>query len=237
MEAEVRSCGMTSSITQAVMRDGWVFVSPQGADWAFGILSELGPSISTGPNSAKYTDLVPYETFAAPPGSMSSKIGTNEQPPHTDRAHIPTPPRFVVLRCIEPGEGSCPTNLWAVDEAKLSSDRPAVLTSLQWVFCDGRNAAFYAPILEWTQGHLRIRFDPCCMQPASFCSDTVTHAEQTIKQYTQRAIIHWQAGALLVIDNWRCLHARAIGAERAKSRRLRRWYLGERHGLGKPVAL
>jgi hypothetical protein len=216
---------------------GWCFLHPDQVGDMVTLLRGLGPTIQAGCANAEYHDLVPYSKSAAPPGSMSSFVGTGAQPMHTDRAHSANPPRYVVLQCVHPGEVSCPTFIWVTDGPSLGRDRPTLLTRAQWVFHDGRCAPFYAAILEFKTNRLKLRFDPCCMRPASFCRSEAKDAIDLLKRYTRQSTVEWQAGSFLFLDNWRCLHARATGAERAPSRRLRRWYIGDRDGLGEHDAI
>jgi alpha-ketoglutarate-dependent taurine dioxygenase len=183
---------------------------------------------------APYRDLIPYSKSAAPRHSMSSFVGTDEQPMHTDRAHVPDPPRYVVLQCISRGERACPTYLWTLDSAGLLRDRLLTLSKPQWVVSDGMHSPFYSSIIQASEnGITMVRFDPYCMRAASFCSSTVVDAQEILSQYTERVTVDWLDRGILILDNWRCLHARGPGSAESPSRRLRRWYIGENDGLEK----
>jgi Taurine catabolism dioxygenase TauD, TfdA family len=219
------------SIAKVLDRDGWCYL-PAFSGSHDEILRHLGRVIPNRRNGADFLDLIPYATAAAPRKSMSSIVGLAEQPMHTDRAHSPYPPRFVVLQCLDSGEEACPTLIGRANETAIFSQRARFLTYIQWVFHDGVNAPFYAPIAERSDGRMRLRFDPYCMRSASFAKADVAAAESFIKANSERSIIQWSSGSLLIIDNWQSLHARGPGSEKALSRRLRRWYIGEQHGLG-----
>jgi hypothetical protein len=212
--------------------NAWVYIPPAFAGDTSELLNSLGPSLSSCAGGTKCQDLIPYTKFAAPRNSMSAVIGTGAQPMHTDQAHSPSPPRYVVLKCIEPGEGRCPTHLWIPKLDQFARDRSSILTTVQWVFDDRRSSPFYSSILESLKEGRRIRFDPCCMRPSSFCRDRVEDASDLLKRQSRWVAVEWEMDAVLVFDNWRCLHARAAGSARAPSRRLRRWYIGDRNGLG-----
>lgn len=207
--------------------NGWVYISPSLEVDISELLGSLGPLAPFGIKSTDYQDLIPYAAHVAPKGSMSSLVGAGPQPMHTDRAFTPDPPRYVVLKCIETGEGPCPTHVWTPEIDQLKPERSFLLTSAQWVFDDRRALSFYSCIFEWLQQAPRIRFDPCCMRPASFCRDSIELASAVLSGCSRRATVEWEKEGVLVIDNWRCLHARAAGAESAPSRRLRRWYIGD----------
>lgn len=219
-------------IWDALANKGWVFIPPDYVRDLHIFLHLLGPILPAGDGVSKYRDLVPISQNGAPPRSMSSVIGTGEQPMHTDRAHVPRPPRYLVFQCIDKGEAVCPTYVWSANSMRLRRNSPGILTNPQWVFHDYRAAPFYSPIVEFANERIKVRFDPLCMRPATFARICLAEAYQSLSEYTERATIMWENGAILLIDNWTCFHGRAAGSDRAPSRRLRRWYIGERNGLG-----
>lgn len=219
-------------VQRALARDGWALLEPETVGDLPGLLGALGPILPGAPGERGYRDLVPYSRDEAPAGSMSSFIGTGEQPMHTDRAHLPTPPRYIALQCIDEGEIPCPTYVWGLNCVGLLRDRPGILMESVWVFRDCVRAPFYSPIIEFGDRRVRVRFDPFCMRPASFSRVVIDRAYVELRQYTDRSTVAWKNGAVLIIDNWACLHSRAAGADQAPSRRLRRWYMGEGNGLG-----
>jgi hypothetical protein len=210
---------------------GWTWLPCSADVEPLAILEQLGPLLTIGPNGANYRDLKPYTKDAAPRGSMSSVTGTSAQPMHTDAAYIPLPPRYIALYCLEAGEAECPTHVWGLDLARLQHDRPNVLCQTTWVVQGGRNPPFYCSIADFQREQVRIRFDPLCMRPVSKQGDTVEKARDALLAYAERVDFQWERGALLIIDNWRTLHARGDGAERAPSRRVRRWSIGASSGL------
>jgi hypothetical protein len=220
-----------SSFDEQLRHSGRVLIPAGAICDVSSFLRELGPLIPADSENNEYRDLVPYSRTTAPKASMSAFVGTDEQPMHTDRAHVPTPPRYVALQCINPGETSCSTSLWISDTEMLTRDRPQLLTNAQWVFSGGQKP-FYSPIVEWFRQQFRLRFDPCCMRPAGFCQKEISDACNLIKRYARLETVEWHSGTLLILDNWQCLHGRAVGSHEAPSRRLRRWYIGGRDGLG-----
>lgn len=216
----------------ALLRRGWASVSQQSAAQAAMIVRSLGTPVLDPRTGAEYSELLPYRKDSAPRGSMSSLIGTGEQPMHTDAAYVPLPPRYVVLHCLERGESYCPTNIWTTDDLGLRDEKRPLLTTPVWLFGNGVGPAFYSPVIEMIGPFLRVRFDPCCMRPASFSRHTIADARRALCDYAQQIAIEWQTGDLLVIDNWRCLHARGVGCDRSPSRRLRRWCIGVQNGMG-----
>ena len=210
----------------------WVLISSPIESGIPELIRGLGPVIPPVRGGAEHRDLIPYEAASAPPESMSSITGTGEQPMHTDSAYLPTPPRFIALHCLDAGEFSCPTHLWIADQALMLRDRPKLLAGPQWIFKGGGHSPFYSSIMEVRGGEMRARFDPFCMRLPSADPTAIGEAQSTLRRYTQHLLFEWGRGSLLVFDNWRCLHARGAGAGKSPSRRLRRWSIGEKNGLG-----
>lgn len=191
----------------------------------------LGPIVPNQRTGSSYTDLAPYSKPDAPPGSMSSMIGKDAQPMHSDGAHTPVPPHYLVFECLEPGNGQCPTHIWAIDLEAIISDRDPLLVSPQWVF-GRKDRGFYSSIVQRKLLAPRIRFDPLCMTPAAFSNSSLVEAGKLIDLHSRRFSIEWTTGAILIIDNRRCLHARGPGSEGSPTRKLRRWQVGDSNGMG-----
>jgi len=202
---------------------GWAFLPSSVVTDPGSILRQLGPFVPTFRERLDYCDLIPCDKKSAHPASMSSIIGMGEQPMHTDAAYAPVPPRYIALQCLQVGESPCPTHIWVVDRARVLEDRPPVLSALNWVYHGGRHAPFYGSAIELQDRQVRVRYDPCCMRPISDGGGKLDEIELQFRRYTQPCTINWHQGALLILDNWRGLHARGAGADRSPSRRLRRW--------------
>lgn len=78
----------------------------------------------------------------------------------------------------------------------------------------GESRGFYTTILDKDREF--IRFDSGCMKPVDdFGAAARTVVEEKLK-YTARHDVTWRIGDVLVLDNWRILHARGpivTGAE------------------------
>jgi hypothetical protein len=193
-------------------------------------LPALGPLILSR-DRASHRDLVVYSRASAPLASMSARTGEDGQPMHTDGAYDPCPPRYIVFQCLDPGEAACPTNVMILDVDRLSKDRPRALAEMNWVAHGGGQRPFYCPVMDILRGEVRVRFDPLCMRPIHRDADAIDEVIEALCRYSDRVSFGWRRGATLIVDNWRCLHARGHGARGALSRRLRRWSIGADHGL------
>jgi alpha-ketoglutarate-dependent taurine dioxygenase len=220
------------SIERALNASGWCWLPPAAVEDPLEFLRLLGPKVTAKRGGPNHHELRPYTRENAPLGSMSAMTGTDAQPRHTDAAYVPEPPRYTVLQCLAEGERPCPTWLWPMDTARLRKDRPHELTDPIWVVQGGGYGAFYCTAMDVHDSAVRLRYDPLCMRSIVRHSETVAAAEAAIDNYSIRAEVVWESGAILIVDNWICLHARGDGAASAPYRRLRRWYIGAHHGLG-----
>jgi hypothetical protein len=210
--------------------NGWMFIPADLVTRPSDIFSPLGRPIPSR-NGGLYHDLAPYTKAAAPRASTSASTGTDRQPMHTDAAFDPSPPRYIVFQCLDPGEASCPTQVWSLDVERLERDRPPILTRTDWVSHGGGLRPFYCSIMDVRHGGIRIRFDSLCMRHIRGRNRAANEAEEVLGSYSAFFSFEWKRGSMLIVDNWRCLHARGKGGEQAPSRRLRRWSIGVEHGL------
>jgi hypothetical protein len=212
--------------------EGWAWIPASSGIALDALLADLGPVMPSslgGDHDAKA--LRPFSKESAPLRSMSSITGIDEQPMHTDAAYFPWPPHYLAFECVDPGETDCPTYVWALDWQRILHDRPDILTCPGWVARGGRHRPFYCEILrvELEDGGL-VRFDPCCMTPPKSQGMLIGKAQNTLREYANSLQFTWKRGDVLLVDNWRCLHARG-NAGSAPSRIIRRWMLEGSRGL------
>lgn len=167
--------------------------------------------------------LRPLDKDEAKPGTMSSFTGLGHQPPHTDKAHEATPPRYIVLRCDNVGSQQCATMMWSLDWRMLERERPCLLTDPSWVIRRSAAQLFYGQVLSVdVTGCGRVRFDSLCMSLPGR-PDATAIALRTLLTDAEETAFNWQRGDTLLIDNWRTLHARSNVDVGARSRKLSRW--------------
>ncbi|CAG8868675.1 TauD/TfdA family dioxygenase [Pseudomonas fluorescens] len=147
--------------------------------------------------------LRPTNAKTAKPRSLSALYGTGAFPWHTDGAHWPVPPRYLILACAQASPKTAATIIWNAHRSlALNSD-----TARQAMF-KVRNGAhsFYSTAMSPLRSYYR--FDPGCMLP-------LDSAGQRLQREVEREgslasdQIAWEPGLIAVIDNWRCLHRRA----------------------------
>jgi hypothetical protein len=157
--------------------------------------------------------LRPLAAESAPSQSLSAIYGLGAQPLHTDGAHHPEPPDFLMLSVDAPSV--VPTMLWRSPQpgtfrASAHDLRHGIFT------VRGGSDAFLAS----AQDRGGIRFDPGCMTAAdSRARRAVEYFEGVMGEAVR---YDWtKAGQILVIDNRQVLHARGA-AELEPERVIRR---------------
>jgi len=180
----------------------------------------------------------PQDASTANPNTLSSRFGLGRFPFHTDAAHWRTPPRYVLLHCMSTGSGGRPTLL--VDTAAF--DLPARTLGLfrRAVWKTAHRAPFLCAVLADDLPPARWRYDLGCMSPWSPAAREASELMCACIDDTSPLVFEWTAGDLLVIDNWRMLHARGVAAARDCDRLICRVLVGgsqdEELGLRTTVA-
>ncbi len=142
------------------------------------------------------------ESHLASPRSLSGIYGLKEFPLHTDFAHYPTPPRFVLLRNTT-SEPIRPTLIHGVAWGRASL---AIQTLERRVWLvHGGPAPFYAPIV-FGRGKY-IRWDDACMSPINRTAEALREWAKFLVS-AQPLVFPWRHNRVLIIDNWRALHGR-----------------------------
>lgn len=193
---------MTPETDRRLERDGWSTVElPDAADLRV-VATWLRPDLER--SRIEIERVSPKRRQEARPGTMSALYGLGPFPLHTERAHWPRPPRYVVFRSVG-ARTVRPTTL--LDSNRLAADPELIrrLHDVPWrVAWDG--AAFEARVLTaGPRSQWRIRYDRCCMT----VSDPALQGE--LEEALDRLPLErhqWKPDTALVIDNWRVLHGR-----------------------------
>src|ERR1700742_4861087 len=103
------------ALAARVQKDGWIksTVTETGDNLheaAERMARRLGNPIR-GRAGRKIEPLIPTKQVGANAKSLSVMHGLGSFPMHTDGAHLPRPPTFVVLGCASPGTVAVPTTL------------------------------------------------------------------------------------------------------------------------------
>ena len=215
-------------VKEQVQSTGWIWLPANDGVALPDLTDAFGFAVRPRLGGKSLVELRPYSRLEAPKSTMSAVVGHCAQPMHTDAAYYPLPPRYVILSCIDPGESICPTQLWILNWHRMLEDRPMVLTIPGWTAHGGGHSPFYCQVLTPTANRdYLIRFDPLCMKPpAGAKAELLTTVFEVLRSYSYGRNFLWKTGAMLIFDNWRCLHARGPGSDLAPSRRLTRWMGG-----------
>ena len=203
----------------AIARHGWFRASGIDLSSAQQTVAALCKTFG----KVELTELRPKSTGTARTGSMSSTVGFGQQPMHTDGAYRPSPPRYLVFYCVDPGEGPCPTLLWVPDLQRIQREEPDEVFRSFWAVRASAALSFYSATFEVQDETPRLRFDPLCMRPAPSSQFSTAQVSARLILLSLRVEVQWRAGDILAFENWRCLHARGAGAEKSPSRVLLRW--------------
>jgi alpha-ketoglutarate-dependent taurine dioxygenase len=157
--------------------------------------------------------LRPLGSDEARPNSLSSRYGKAAQPLHTDGAHMPEPPDFVLL--LAEKASKVPTLLWKCEIIHYQLPSYTDLRHGVFLVNNGTDSFF-----RTAASGLDLRYDPGCMAP---CDERARRTARFFAAVTESAVEHhWDApGKVLLIDNRRVLHARAA-AEDEPGREIKR---------------
>lgn len=152
--------------------------------------------------------LLAMDSSQAPANSYSFRHGRHPFPFHTDLANWTTPPRYVLLRSPL-GTCAAPTLLTDADSLPadfLPSLRAASFTARAWT------RSFACNILSRYRGFPLFRWDQHAMTPldsfAKTAADTLVHHLRHLRPSATVTVPWASSDRVLVIDNWRMLHAR-----------------------------
>lgn len=209
---------------EALARYGWYsFRDSNLANDILSTASQLGePVCSLGVPIVGV--LKPQEREVARPNSTSALYGCDAFPPHTDMAHWPVPPRYLVMRAsvVVPG---LPTVL--IDSHDLNLDAIALERwhRSSWIV-SGVQKPYLCSIFFDYKGKSGFRWDNCTMSPygklATAVAPDIAAAIQDLFDSTPISM-DWQSPEdILIIDNWRMVHMRPPIHESAKNRTLER---------------
>ncbi len=181
----------------------------------------LGRPVPSRRGSQLVDSLKPTAPAEAKSRSMSARFGFGAFPFHTDAAYMRLPPRYMILRLVEGEENSRPTLILSIEALNLSSSDLRLLKREVWLV-NGGHGRFLSPLVNDTlvPGATVLRFDPCCMRPAT---EGFGASQQILEQAISNVSpinVDWMRERLLVLDNWRVLHARSDQPQEQDTNRL-----------------
>lgn len=218
---------MEQSIRDSVLKHGYALARAYHPEMNTAAVADCLGQPLTAFEGRLVQELVPRAV--ATPNTYSGIYGLDHFPFHTDLAHRPLPPRYLMLRCLI-GYADVPTLL--VDGQSL----------MQAVTLDILARAIFKPrrprgglltllrLCEPTDAGHRLRWDEMFLKPASRIGEIANlRVREWLAQCEPLSIALERAGDTLIVDNWRMLHARSPIPVGREDRKLERIYLGAIH--------
>lgn len=159
--------------------------------------------------------LVPTNRRAANPRSLSARYGLSHFPWHTDGAHWSTPPRYLIMGCLEADQQTA--NTLICEGRSFVSLNSATARSSVFRITSG-SSSFYAAARAASDRYYR--YDPGCMAPMDVGAREIMRALQDDEPDGEHKI-DWFTGRFLLLDNWRFLHRRTATVENTERKLLR----------------
>jgi L-asparagine oxygenase len=211
--------------SNGLKRDGYAVVRGIPETHLIRLAQELGP-LRADPRSPELVrDIRPQPADLAKKNTLSSRYGTNAFPFHTDTAHWDRPARYLLLYCVDPGEGKRTTQvqdtrLWCLDQGIID-----LMCRALWR--TGHINPRLCTLAESEQDKLHIRYDMDCMRPMTAEAREVKALVEISINASPAMQIDWQPEALLILDNRRVLHARGKSSGADTNRVHKRILIGE----------
>ena len=208
-------------LPRSFIEQGWCWVPRTGS--LLELAKRLGVVMQLPAERSSVQLLIPRQAAEAGHNSLSAMHGLGRFPFHTDLAHWPKPPRYIILSCLT-DETATPTRLLSA----VATER-ALRIALGGLW---KVTAVKHPFLCscYDDQYRRLRWDSACMVPANQCARRIhDKLAESLEQHERVAFtrVDWpQPDRALLIDNWRVLHARAP-VERVGTRVIERIYLDE----------
>lgn len=169
--------------------------------------------------------LTPKEKKEFNKNTYSSIFGLGEFPYHTDLAHLPTPPKYLLLRCLK-GAKDVKTKILESKNIIKEYDFSKLKRSI-FKPRDKLNSRVSLP-LPLIFGNEFIRWDSIFLQPANKNAEDF-HEWMSIALWDGIEKSHSLSvsGDTLLINNWKNLHSRSSVSEEDRIRVIERIYLSE----------
>ena len=202
---------------------GWATTTADSKSELLGLAAELGRPVSSRIGGPIVQELQPTEPADAQTRSLSALHGTGAFPWHTDGAYFVSPPRFMLLRLATPQVCARPTFLLSIEDLQLSAAERAELQRAVYLVRRAGGGRFLTSILGTGDSSAgpAVRYDLGCMTPVREFEYSRPLMEAALTRSSGVAI-EWAPCRVLVVDNWRCLHARGGTTSLAEHRLLER---------------
>lgn len=223
---------MLSQDRERLNRCGYCVIHAVNAEDLFLFATALGRPERDPRDRLLVKDIQPQPKTAANANTLSSRYGMGVFPVHTEAAYLQTPPRFLLLYCLNPGSGGRPTSL--LDGADLHARMSHTRRPGTWVVKAGRRPFLCNVLWGDPPNGFGIRYDRECVFPHGLAARSEEHAIQQFISESTPITIHWVEKQLLIVNNYRMLHGRGGSNSDDRDRWLKRVLVAEESsdGLG-----
>ena len=216
-------------LERSVERDGFAFLAEWRRDLSSGqLLSELTDAVRFAEAPTSHC-VIPRND--APPNTYSGIYGLDDFPAHSDMAHWPEPPHYILLRCIR-GYDAIATHLF---DGNALIERAGSNLLARSLVRPRRPLAGRLPLMPIYRPSRKerpslLRWDETFIVAASEAAlEGMNALRRSITQQKSVAIRLTECGDTLIVDNWRTLHGRSTIPEICKDRVVERTYLRSLH--------
>jgi hypothetical protein len=211
---------LNPKLVHSLSENGWLKIN-HGAKEILTLAHWLGNPIPSRRKTGILDRLRPVEKEHAKSWSLSETYGLDKFPFHSDAAYLRTPPRYVLMASER--DSSTATLLNDTSQWRLSGHQKLRLMHEVWSIDGGRGLFFCSVIEEIEDGSACVRYDGAIMRPTISSKNYQSAAiVDSCVSRTKQIRLPWKAGDLLIIDNWRLLHARDPYVAKTEQRELLR---------------
>lgn len=180
-------------------------------------------SVANIPGISTVQSLIPRSKQYASKSSYSGIYGRGEFPLHTDMAHWRVPPRYLMLRCIQPDIKVKTTVL----PSAFVLEREDIIDLRRSLFRPRRRLEGRLTVMRLYEDE-RFRWDPVFIEPLNaLASELSRRIYEKLRKFKPLRISLEHIGECLIIDNWRVLHGRTSVEDENSPRIIDRIYLTE----------
>lgn len=189
------------------------------------ILKPLG-NVRVDPRSPEAVRVIRPQPFSsAKENTLSSRYGTAAFPFHTDTAHWAHPAQYLVLFCVNPGEGQRPTLIQDSRNWPLGPAEYELACKALWR--TGHLQPKLCTLAEPTSSStMAVRYDRDCMRPMTAEARRLEGLLDVWISCASTVEITWEPQSLLVLNNRRMVHARGISKRTDTNRLHKRILIG-----------
>ncbi len=202
----------------ALKKNGWIQIDGVDSELALMKMAQrIGDPVPS-PSGELIKCITPRICDDAHPGTLSHRFGTGTLPFHTDTAFWAVPARYLVFRVL----GDFRRRTHIVSFRSIVDEALTDLVSYSIWLAKTPRSAFYCSMRVQKIG---FRYDGNCMQPVNDSAKAVKVAIETALNTCSSYPINWKAGRVVIVDNWRVLHARGDAPKDEGPRTLERIYV------------